>query len=130
LYTTTAWQIKPNCHIIIIISLLISPVLGTGLPYGLFIMGTGHNPPRGPGADYWWLLKTVNAAGTYGLTCLPKHGGARNNKLNVKYSCILDDMNKVENKLEKFKYFVQPDMLLYKYTCTFTQFIFRGMFME
>ncbi|RVE49261.1 hypothetical protein evm_006055 [Chilo suppressalis] len=35
----------------------------------------GHDPPRGPSAD-WWVLTTADAAGTNGLTCLPKHGGA------------------------------------------------------
>jgi hypothetical protein len=32
----------------------------------------GHNPPRGPNAD-WWVLTTAIAAGTNGLTWLPKH---------------------------------------------------------
>ncbi|RVE46993.1 hypothetical protein evm_008377 [Chilo suppressalis] len=36
----------------------------------------GHDPPRGPSAD-WWVLTTADAAGTNGLTCLPKHGGAQ-----------------------------------------------------
>jgi hypothetical protein len=36
----------------------------------------------GPSAD-WWVLTTANAAGTNGLTCLPKHGGARDNKFLV-----------------------------------------------
>ncbi|RVE41297.1 hypothetical protein evm_014052 [Chilo suppressalis] len=36
----------------------------------------GHDPPRGPSA-VWWVLTTADAAGTNGLTCLPKHGGAR-----------------------------------------------------
>ncbi|RVE44983.1 hypothetical protein evm_010347 [Chilo suppressalis] len=39
----------------------------------------GHDPPRGPSAD-WWVLATADAAGTNGLTCLPKHGGARDSK--------------------------------------------------
>ncbi|RVE42848.1 hypothetical protein evm_012497, partial [Chilo suppressalis] len=42
----------------------------------------GHDPPRGPSAD-WWVLTTANAAGTNGLTCLPKHGGARDSKFLV-----------------------------------------------
>ncbi|RVE53003.1 hypothetical protein evm_002301 [Chilo suppressalis] len=42
----------------------------------------GHNPPRGPSAG-WWVLTTANAAGTNGLTCLPKHGGARDSKFLV-----------------------------------------------
>ncbi|RVE51482.1 hypothetical protein evm_003883 [Chilo suppressalis] len=42
----------------------------------------GHDPPRGPGAD-WWVLTTANAAGTNGLTYLPKHGGARDSKFLV-----------------------------------------------
>jgi hypothetical protein len=35
-----------------------------------------------PSAD-WRMLITGNAAGTNGLTCLPKHGGARDNKCLV-----------------------------------------------
>ncbi|RVE52231.1 hypothetical protein evm_003150 [Chilo suppressalis] len=42
----------------------------------------GHDPPRGPSAD-WWVLTTADAAGTNGLTCLPKHGGARDSKFLV-----------------------------------------------
>jgi hypothetical protein len=65
--------------IIIIISLLMSPLLGyTGLPYGLYIRNTTHNPPRGR-----WLPTTANATGTDGLTCLPKHGGARDSKFLI-----------------------------------------------
>ncbi|RVE53140.1 hypothetical protein evm_002237 [Chilo suppressalis] len=33
----------------------------------------GHDPPRGPSAD-WRVLTTADAAGTNGLTHLPKHG--------------------------------------------------------
>jgi hypothetical protein len=51
-----------------IISLLMPPLLGTGLPYGLHIRRTGHSPPRGASAD-WWVLKTANAAATNGKTC-------------------------------------------------------------
>ncbi|RVE40530.1 hypothetical protein evm_014820 [Chilo suppressalis] len=36
----------------------------------------GHDPPRGPSAD-WRVLTTADATGTNGLTCLPKHGGTR-----------------------------------------------------
>ncbi|RVE42535.1 hypothetical protein evm_012815 [Chilo suppressalis] len=39
----------------------------------------GHDPPRGPSAD-WRVLTTADAAGTNGLTCLPKHGEARDSK--------------------------------------------------
>ncbi|RVE40326.1 hypothetical protein evm_015024, partial [Chilo suppressalis] len=42
----------------------------------------GHDPPRGPSAD-WWMLTTANAAGTNSLTCHPKHGGARDSKFLV-----------------------------------------------
>ncbi|RVE40955.1 hypothetical protein evm_014395 [Chilo suppressalis] len=41
----------------------------------------GHVPPRGPSAAHWWVLTTADAAGTNGLTCLPKHGGARDTNL-------------------------------------------------
>jgi hypothetical protein len=43
-----------------------------------------HKPPRGSSAD-WWVLTTANAAGTHGLTCLPKHGGYRGKKFLVSY---------------------------------------------
>jgi hypothetical protein len=59
-------------YIIIIIRLLMSTLLGTNHPYGLHKRRTGHNPPRGPSAD-WWVLTTANAAGTNSLTCLRKH---------------------------------------------------------
>ncbi|RVE40447.1 hypothetical protein evm_014903, partial [Chilo suppressalis] len=36
----------------------------------------GHDPPRGPSAD-WRVLTTADAAGTNSITCLPKHGGAQ-----------------------------------------------------
>ncbi|RVE48522.1 hypothetical protein evm_006833 [Chilo suppressalis] len=42
----------------------------------------GHDPPRGHSAD-WRVLTTAYAAGTNGLTCLPKHGGARDNNFLV-----------------------------------------------
>jgi hypothetical protein len=57
---------------------------GTGLPYGLHIRWMVHNPPRGPSAG-WWVLTNANTAGTNGLTCLPKHGGARGNKFLVSH---------------------------------------------
>jgi hypothetical protein len=56
-----------NDLILIIISLLMSPLL---------------EPPREPSAG-WWVLTTANAAGTNDLTCLPKHGGAQDNKFLV-----------------------------------------------
>jgi hypothetical protein len=43
---------------------------------------TGHNPHRGPSAG-WWVLPTAYTSGTVGLTCLPKHAGARDNKFLV-----------------------------------------------
>jgi hypothetical protein len=55
---------------------------GTGLPYGLHLRRTGHNPPSRPSAS-WWVLTTSNTAGTNGLACLPKHGGARITQLLV-----------------------------------------------
>ncbi|RVE46045.1 hypothetical protein evm_009325 [Chilo suppressalis] len=42
----------------------------------------GHDPPRGPSAD-WRVLTTADAAGTNGLTCLPKHGGVRDSEFSV-----------------------------------------------
>ncbi|RVE46920.1 hypothetical protein evm_008399 [Chilo suppressalis] len=44
----------------------------------------GHDPPRGHRAD-WWVLTTANTVGTNGLTCHPKHGGARDSKFLVAY---------------------------------------------
>ncbi|RVE41861.1 hypothetical protein evm_013490 [Chilo suppressalis] len=42
----------------------------------------GQDPPREPSAD-WWVLTTADATGTNGLTCLPKHGRARESKFSV-----------------------------------------------
>jgi hypothetical protein len=61
-----------------------SPLLGQR-PFQARLKENGHNPPRGRSAD-WWVLTTANAAGTNGLTCLPKHGGARDNKFLVTHS--------------------------------------------
>ncbi|RVE50541.1 hypothetical protein evm_004768 [Chilo suppressalis] len=44
----------------------------------------GHDPPRRPSAD-WWVLTTADAAGTNGLTCLPKHRVARDTKFLVSH---------------------------------------------
>jgi hypothetical protein len=55
---------------------------GTGLPYGLHIRKTGANLPDGTSAG-WMVLTSLNAAGTNRLTCLPKHGGARDSKFLV-----------------------------------------------
>jgi hypothetical protein len=60
---------------------------GTDLAYGLYIRRIGHNPPRGPNAD-WWVLTTANAARTNGLTYLPKNGGARVKKFFVSHPKI------------------------------------------
>jgi hypothetical protein len=56
----------------LIISLL---CLGMCFPYGWHIRRTGHNTQ----AHIWWELKTAHAAGTNGLTCVPKQGGVRDN---------------------------------------------------
>jgi hypothetical protein len=48
----------------------------TGLPYGLLTRRRGHNLPRRL-SEALWVLTTANTAGANGLTCLPKHGGAR-----------------------------------------------------
>jgi hypothetical protein len=69
-------------YIIIIISLLMFPLLSPRLPYGLHIRITDYNPPREPSAG-WWVLTTANAARTNGLTCLLKHGTARDYKFLV-----------------------------------------------
>ncbi|RVE44932.1 hypothetical protein evm_010431 [Chilo suppressalis] len=42
----------------------------------------GHDPPRGPSAN-WWVLTTADAAGTNYLTSLPKHGGTRGRRFSV-----------------------------------------------
>jgi hypothetical protein len=50
----------------------------------------GHNPPRGPSAG-WWVLMTINAAGTNGLTWLPKHGKSYKViviKLNTEFASV------------------------------------------
>jgi hypothetical protein len=45
--------------LIIIISLLMSPLLGHRPPYGLHIRRTGHHSPRGPSAG-WWVNPLIN----------------------------------------------------------------------
>jgi hypothetical protein len=91
-YTPRPVAVRCLSRVIIIISLLMSPLLWcatsvgivwfSGLPYGLTTRRTDHNPPRGPSLD-WWVLTTPNSAGTYGLRCLAKHGGARANKFLI-----------------------------------------------
>jgi hypothetical protein len=56
---------------VVIISLLMSPLLGHRPSLWITYKKTGHNPPRGPNADCW-VLMTANAAGTNALTCFPK----------------------------------------------------------
>jgi hypothetical protein len=68
----------------IIISLLMSPLLGHRPSLWITHKENGHNPPRGPSAG-WWVLTTANATGTNVLTCLPKHGGARDNKFLIAF---------------------------------------------
>jgi hypothetical protein len=68
-----------NIIIIVIITSLLTTSLLEQRP---FLRKTDKNPPRGRSAD-WWVLTTANGAETNGLTCLPKHGGARNNKCLV-----------------------------------------------
>jgi hypothetical protein len=66
----------------IIISLLMSPLLGHRPAIWITHKENPHSPPRERSAD-WWVLMTANAAGNNGLTCFPKHGGARDNKFLV-----------------------------------------------
>jgi hypothetical protein len=40
----------------------------------------GRLPDVNPSLKLKWVLMTANATGTNGLTCLPNHGGARDNK--------------------------------------------------
>ncbi|RVE47216.1 hypothetical protein evm_008184 [Chilo suppressalis] len=64
----------------------------------------GYDPTRGPNVD-WWVLTTADTAGTNGLTCLPKHGGARDNKFLVTHPMteycnltVVCDPNKPDSK--------------------------------
>ncbi|RVE40569.1 hypothetical protein evm_014780, partial [Chilo suppressalis] len=56
-----------------------------------------HAPPRGPSAD-WRVLTTADAAGTNGLTCLPKHGGTRDRRfldlsqLVMERTCVMSSI--------------------------------------
>jgi hypothetical protein len=75
--------------------------------YGSHTRRTGHNPLRGPSAD-WWVLTTANAAVTNGLTYLPKHGGAWNNKFLVTHlitdqRCLASAIARMRRKLS-FRY--------------------------
>jgi hypothetical protein len=81
-WTPTFYQnelgMRNTADVIIIISLLMSPLVGHR-PSLWITHRTGHKPPRGPSTD-WWMLTTANGAGTNGLTCLAKHGKTRDNK--------------------------------------------------
>jgi hypothetical protein len=44
------------------------------------IFTTGRLPDVNPSWKLEWVLTIANETGTNGLTCLPKHGGARDNK--------------------------------------------------
>jgi hypothetical protein len=55
-------------------------------------MRTGHISPRGPSAG-WWVLKTTNAAGTNGITCIPKHGEVRDSKFLVTHTIYYYQFN-------------------------------------
>ncbi|RVE42668.1 hypothetical protein evm_012683 [Chilo suppressalis] len=63
----------------------------------------GHDPPRGPSVD-WWVLTAADAAGTNDLTCLPKHGGARDGRgyihgaLSYSPKALMDDVAKMQQK--------------------------------
>jgi hypothetical protein len=70
--------------VFIIISLLMSSLLGHRHSLRITHEENGPYPPRGPSAG-WRMLTTANAAGTNGLMCLPKHGGARDNKFLVNH---------------------------------------------
>jgi hypothetical protein len=60
--------------IIIIIILFVAP----SLPFGLHIRRTSHNPPRGPGADWWQMQpKPIER------DRIREHGGPRCNKFLV-----------------------------------------------
>jgi hypothetical protein len=72
-----------NIIIIIIISLLISPLLG----HRPSLWITGHNSLRGSSTD-WWVLTTANASETNGLTCLLKLGGVREYNFLISHPMI------------------------------------------
>jgi hypothetical protein len=42
-----------------------------------------NKPFKNSAVKLEWVLKIANATGTNGLTCLPKYGGARDNKFLV-----------------------------------------------
>ncbi|RVE40272.1 hypothetical protein evm_015078 [Chilo suppressalis] len=68
----------------------------------------GHDPPRGPSAD-WWVPTTANAAGTNGLTYLPKHGGARDSKFLVTHP-MTDHCERYVFKFKSFYVFHLPEL--------------------
>ncbi|RVE40995.1 hypothetical protein evm_014355 [Chilo suppressalis] len=66
---------------------------------------SGDDPPCGPSAD-WRMLTTADAAGTNGLTCLPKHGGTRDRRFLIThpmtYHCERPDLSLNLLKLKVF----------------------------
>jgi hypothetical protein len=77
-YLLSVDTIDKTCSVIIIISLLMSPLLGHRPSLWITHKENGSKPSLRPSAG-WWVLTTANPAGSNGLTCLPKHGGARDN---------------------------------------------------
>jgi hypothetical protein len=83
----------------LVISLLMPPLLGHRSSLWLHIRRTGHNPPRGPIAGCW-VLTTANASGTNGLTCVPKHGGSRDNTFFVThYKSAISTLEKCQKRV-------------------------------
>jgi hypothetical protein len=57
----------------------------TDLPYGLHIRKTGDNPPHPVQIG---MVTTIKITRTNSLKCLPKHGGAQDNKIMVSHQMI------------------------------------------
>ncbi|RVE40888.1 hypothetical protein evm_014462 [Chilo suppressalis] len=77
----------------------------------------GHDPPCGPSAD-WRVLTTADAAGTNGLTCLPKHEGTQDRKFLVTHPMtdhceirkpVVDGVFSDKNILKEKMVFLSPE---------------------
>jgi hypothetical protein len=78
LFRGLLWLLPTNCFVEIrVISAMFMSEVSFHSDVALVL---SRQPDVNPPWNWSGVLTTVNAAGTNGLTCLPKHGGVRDNK--------------------------------------------------
>jgi hypothetical protein len=107
-----------STYIIIIISLSVSPLLEVFLMNYTVIRRTGHNPPRGPSADWWvqnvrlYKFKISRIyIHTYHSRFIPEGGSTGISDITPPFTTLYP-LIKVENQPKKFDSFVESEVLL------------------